>query len=1094
MTNPFEASGHRYLVLTNDEDQHSLWPANTATPDGWRAVHGPSDRAGCLDHITARWGDMRPRSLRRATAPDGAARPDAPPEDGPVEWFTRWARRTPDAPAVLSGTASLTYAELDARSEELAGRLVRRGVGPEDLVALLLPRSADLLVALLAVLKSGAAYVPLDPEYPQDRIAHVLADAAPKVLLTTPELAAKGAAGRDAPYPLFVADPSAEPGDAERGGAPRPRALPDRPAYVIYTSGSTGRPKGVVVTRAALRNFLIAMDELVGLTPRDRLLAVTTIAFDIAGLEMYLPLLQGAAVVIASARDVRDPFAMAELIDRTAATTVQATPSLWQALVTDVPHALGGLRMLVGGEALPTALGERMRRLGRRVVNLYGPTETTIWSTAQEVDGSAAPSSIGRPVRRTQAYVLDDGLHEVQDGAEGELYLAGDGLARGYLHRPALTAERFVADPFGPAGTRMYRTGDLVRRGGDGTLEYLARVDFQVKVRGHRIEPAEIEHVVGGHPDIERAVVTVHEDTPGDARLICHVIAAPGRRPESDAVREYAGRFLPAYMVPAVVRTVEAFPLTPNGKLDRAALTALSTAAVQTPQDGARYLPEDDSVRGAVARAWRQVLNAPVPAGRGFAELGGSSLGAIRAAAALRELTGRAMTATDVLEAACAEDLARTLARAPHAAPPARSGDGRRSAPLSANQRAIWMHEQLSPDPLLYLESYCLELHGDVDSDRLAAAVRRTAQRHPAVGAAVEFDDGEPHLVLNRHHIRLVVRSLPPGLDRDSIRALMRDEAARPVPLDGGPLLRVLLFRAPDGVNVLLLTWHHLVMDGWSLREFLRDLGSFHDGPGAAAAEIPVTVCDLNAASLRSDAAPAAEDALAEAAEALRGAVDRSVTAEPAHWSRAGVAHAVEFTLPGDLARRVEGTSAATGHPPFVLICAAYRQALSTVLGLPDPLLAVAVSGREPDRAAEVVGCFVNTVLLAGVPTEDLDGPELLAATRALTDRALAVQEHVPFSRLVQTLRRTARLPMDFPRLYLSVDDEPALCLDGVDTEVVPVTPDRAKFAVTLSLLRAPGRLSGRLEHRDSVLPPGEGEVLLKAFESALDRLAGTAA
>lgn len=1095
MTNPFEDPDRGYVVLTNDEGQYALWPASATAPAGWAAAYGPAGRAECLDHIGAHWHDMRPATPRGRT---GTGRDAAGRGDGPAELFERWARRTPDALAVLSGSTRLTYAELDARAEAVAHRLVRRGVGPEDLVALLVPRSADLVVALLAVLKSGAAYVPLDPEYPADRLAYVMADAAPKVLLTTAELAARRPADSAVPF-LLVTGAATEKAASGVGtgtdidGHERTAALPQHPAYVIYTSGSTGRPKGVVVPRAALANFLAAMDERFSLTPTDRLVAVTTIAFDIAALEMYLPLLSGAAVVVAPPETVRDPHALAALIDRTAATTLQATPSLWQALVTDVPDAVRGLRMLVGGEALPGPLGERMRQLGSRVTNLYGPTETCIWSTAQEVDGSAGPASIGRPLRNTRAYVLDDELRKVPAGEEGELYLAGDGLARGYLHRPGLTAERFVADPFGPRGTRMYRTGDLVRTAGDGTLEYLSRVDFQVKVRGFRIELAEIENVVADQDEVAQAAVTVREDNPGDARLVCHVVAAAGQRVDPDTVRTRAARMLPAYMVPAAIRVLDAFPLTPNGKLDRKALSALPTPVPAADGTG-EHLVEDDSALGAVATAWRRALGAPAGAGRSFAALGGSSLGATRAAATLRDLTGKAVTATDVLRASCATELARTLDAAPPVARPDRAGVGRRSAPLSANQRAIWAHQQLTPDPLLYLETYGLELHGDVDPERLAAAVRRTALRHAAVGAAVEFEGTEPHLVLDRHHIGLAVRALPPGLSRNETLTLIRREAARPVPLDAGPLLRTTLFRAPDGPSVLLLAWHHLVMDGWSLRTFLHDLGHFYHAPSAAVRPSPVTVCDLNTWYHQADSDAATDEHVSRAAAGLRESVRRALAAEPAARSARGAAHVREFQASEELARRVESAAAAAGHTSFVLVCAAYRRALGAVLGLADPLLALAVSDRRPAGSADVVGCFLNTVLLAGAAEDELDGRPLLDHTRAMVDRALETQARLPFPRLVHMLRRTEQLPVDFPRLYLSMDDAPAPHLGGIDGTELPTTPDRAKFGVTFSLLRGPGRLTGRLEHRASVLTPGDGERLLKAFESALADLADACA
>ncbi|WP_346012459.1 amino acid adenylation domain-containing protein, partial [Streptomyces sp. SID3343] len=412
--------------------------------------------------------------------------------------FAAQAQATPDAAAVFAGNTTLTYAQLNSRANRLAHALLRRGAGPGTVIALALPRSADLVVALLAVLKTGAAYLPLDPDHPAGRIEYVLEDARPALLLTTAATDARIPAGGslqrlvpDSPdaRALLADCPDTDPVDDDRAA---PLRAADA-AYVIYTSGSTGRPKGVVVPHGALLNFLEAMRRKVPLRPEERMLAVTTVAFDIAALELYHPLLSGAAVVLAPKEAVPQPSAVLDLIARHGVTTVQGTPALWQLLVAHEPQALRGLRMLVGGEALPTTLAESMRTLTDDLTNLYGPTETTIWSTAADLAGGTGAPPIGRPIANTRTYVLDGGLQLVAPGVVGELYIAGAGVARGYLGRPGLTAERFVADPYGSEpGARMYRTGDLVRWNPDGELEFVGRADHQVKIRGFRIEPGEI--------------------------------------------------------------------------------------------------------------------------------------------------------------------------------------------------------------------------------------------------------------------------------------------------------------------------------------------------------------------------------------------------------------------------------------------------------------------------------------------------------------------------------------------------------------------------------------------------------------------------
>ncbi|MBN2911031.1 amino acid adenylation domain-containing protein, partial [Polycladomyces sp. WAk] len=401
----------------------------------------------------------------------------AVPEANLPEQFQAQVARSPEATAVVFEDAALRYAELNARANRLAHLLIAQGVGPEQIVALALPRSIEMVVGLLAVLKAGAAYLPLDPDYPADRLAFMLEDARPVCMITSAKVVSK--LPDASAMPQIVLDepdtverlgryPDTDPGDSDRI---RPLS-PLNPAYVIYTSGSTGRPKGVVVPYESLNNFLAAMQEQFHLEQQDRFLAVTTIAFDIAALEMFLPLLKGAGLVIARKESIQDPSVLTKMIEDTGATIMQATPSLWHALVENHPESLRGLRVLVGGEALPGSLMLALQRLDCRITNLYGPTETTIWSTAATLDDAHTETPpIGRPIWNTRVYVLDSSLQPVPPGVVGELYIAGSGLARGYLNRPGLTAERFVADPFGPPGSRMYRTGDLARWRADGTLD-----------------------------------------------------------------------------------------------------------------------------------------------------------------------------------------------------------------------------------------------------------------------------------------------------------------------------------------------------------------------------------------------------------------------------------------------------------------------------------------------------------------------------------------------------------------------------------------------------------------------------------------------
>jgi amino acid adenylation domain-containing protein/non-ribosomal peptide synthase protein (TIGR01720 family) len=538
------------------------------------------------------------------------------------ELFQRQAAATPDGVALVCGDEVLSYAELDARANRLAHHLVTLGIGPEQVVALALPRTAELPVAMLAVLKSGAAYLPLDLDHPRDRLAFTVRDAAPVLALTD------GAVAFDVPC-LSLTDPAVVAALADHPATepdPPVRPGPDNAAYVLYTSGSTGRPKGVVVTRSNLRNFVLDMRDRIAMTPADRLLAVTTIGFDIAHLELFVPLISGAAVVLADKELVRDPHELRRVVHDAGVTVVQATPSLWRGVVEGVPDVLAGIRVLVGGEALPAELAEALTSAARSVTNVYGPTETTIWSTAAELTpGATGAPPIGRPIANTRLHVLDAALQPVPPGVPGELYIAGDGVARGYANQPALTAGRFVADPFGPPSQRMYRTGDVVRWRADGVLEFVGRVDDQVKIRGFRIELGEVEAVLAGHPAVASAVVVAREDRPGDRHLVAHVVPAAQEPPAPAELRVFLQGRLPGYMVPAFVVVVDGFPLTPSGKVDRRALPAPGTA----PGAAAPRVAPRDEAETALAAIWADVLGREVDeidVTGDFFELGGGSV------------------------------------------------------------------------------------------------------------------------------------------------------------------------------------------------------------------------------------------------------------------------------------------------------------------------------------------------------------------------------------------------------------------------------------------------------------------------------------
>ena len=578
-------------------------------------------------------------------------------------------RRSPDAIAVVFGEQSLTYRELDQRSNQLAHLLREEGVGREVLVGLCVERSLEMIVALLGILKSGGAYVPLDPAYPPDRIRYVLEDSRVPVLLTQRGLASSLPATNakililDSGWSLFADQPvtSLEAG----ASADSESVVPNHDlAYVIYTSGSTGKPKGVQLEHGSVVNFLRSMQREPGMNSRDVLVAVTTLSFDIAGLEMYLPLISGARLVIASREVTQDGRRLAELLQTSGATVMQATPATWRLLIQSGWQGRGNLRVFCGGEALPPELARELVQRSGEVWNLYGPTETTIWSAVYRVRGTEERSvPIGRPIEQTELYILDAELRPVPAGQEGELWIGGAGLARGYFERPDLTREKFLPDPFSarqPA--RIYRTGDLCRGRADGNVEFLGRLDHQVKLNGFRIELGEIETVLEKDASVGQAVVIAREDqrsASGERFLAAYVVPDAGHEVSRSNLRQRLQQTLPDYMIPSAFVRLDVFPLTPNGKVDRKALPAPQQADFDA---GAAYVAPSDRIERRLVALWEDALKIrPVGVESSFFDLGGRSVVAAQLFTKMSREFGRDLPLALLFKAPTIRELARHL-------------------------------------------------------------------------------------------------------------------------------------------------------------------------------------------------------------------------------------------------------------------------------------------------------------------------------------------------------------------------------------------------------------------------------------------------
>ncbi|MCW3814404.1 non-ribosomal peptide synthetase [Micromonospora sp. DR5-3] len=972
------------------------------------------------------------------------------------------AARTPDAEAVRHADRALSYRELDEAANRLARVLLRRGVTREERVGVCLPRTPELVVALLAVLKAGACYVPLDPAYPPARVAFMTADSGVRQVLTRADLADRfpGTA-----IPVDRLDPTGD------GTDPAVPATPADLAYVIYTSGSTGRPKGVAIEHRSASVLMQWARQTFDDTELGGMLAATSVCFDLSVFEIFAPLCWGGRVL---------------LVDNVLALAAPGADGLPVTLVNTVPSAMGELltagalpesvrTVCLAGEPLTAALAARVwsRPHVRRLCNLYGPSEDTTYSTWAEVPPDSGDPPIGRPLPQTRAYVLGPDGQPVPPGEPGELHLAGAGLARGYLDRPEETRARFRPDPFRP-GERMYRTGDRVRLRPDGQLAYLGRLDDQVKLRGYRIELGEVSARIAALPGVREATAAVREGPSGDPLLVGYLV---GER--RDDVRARLAEVLPAPLVPATVVWLDRLPTLPNGKVDRSALPA------PTLGDDAGPLPE---TTGTVAAVWREVLGVPVTdADSDFLDLGGDSLLAVRCATRLAAATGRPVRPGDLFAHPTVAALTThldglTADAAPGGDPAGPTPAG--PAPLSAAQTRLWFLHQLDPADTSYLLAFAIRFAAPLDPDRLARALRQVVDRHPALRTV--FPTGPDGPVQHVHpgtEVTPVVAPQEPGTPLDErLTRLAADATRAPMDLATGPLLRAHLVPDDTGRAVaLLLVVHHIVCDDWSFGVIVRDLAEAYDtGADPAAAPESPAVGPAALALAQRDwlGGPAGRQAVADVLDELRGAPDfLDLPAAPPRRGRldaSAVPARSDLPLPaarpGDgppsgaalrttvdtaTARAVRDLARAERVSLHMVGLAAFATLLGAATGRHDLLIGVAFAGRTSVAAEQSVGCYVNTLPLRLHPAPDRRFADLLDEARRVTLFAAAHQD-VPFDLLVERLRPTRR-PHRNPLVQVAfgVQNAPPARhrgAAGVEFTGVELTPDTARLDLTLWL------------------------------------------
>lgn len=1008
----------------------------------------------------------------------------------------RQAALTPGKVAVVFDEQSLTYTELDRKSNQLAYHLRDLGVGPDVLVGLCVERSLDMVVALLGIMKAGGAYVPLDPSFPPDRLAYMVEDSEMRVLVTHRDLDAQ--LGARPPAICRLDRDAARIAAARSDSLPQAELTSEHLAYVLYTSGSTGKPKGVAIAHRAIVNFLLSMQREPGMHADDTLLAVTTLSFDIAGLELYLPLISGAKVVIASRADAIDPQRLIAHLSRHECTMMQATPATWRALVEVGYEGSPKLRVLCGGEAMPPDLMRALLPRCAELWNMYGPTETTVWSTMQRITSDDRPAAIGKPIANTQVYVLDAQRNLVSPGVVGELYIGGDGLARGYLNRPELTRERFIDNPFVRKG-RLYRTGDLARFRPDGRLDCLGRTDHQVKLRGYRIELGEIEAVVVRHRAVRQAVVVAREDVVGDKRLVAYVVSDDASRDFVEQLRTSLVAALPEYMVPAHIVTLDALPLTPNGKVDRKALPAPSLDTTSAR----RFVAPRNETEQSLAAIWSEVLNVGhIGAHDDFFQLGGHSLLVLRVLARIQDVFQINLPAQRMFEKPTLAALAAVLGEA--------IGSGavtQKIAPredtgpcaLSFAQEQLWFLDQLVPESPAYNIVDVIDIPGLYDAPAMTSALNALVERHEILRTA--FGNVERNLVqivspTGQVDLSEIDLSALGDAERDrEWKRIVREHGRKQFDLARPPLIRAVVVHRSASVHRLLLTCHHIVADEWSMELMHDEVRSFYDafvqGRQPAVAPLPIQYADFAHWQREMVRGEIVERQLEFWKSELSGAA--GVLEFPTDKPRPSVQTfrgATElFHLPKSVLERVHALAREARATPFMVLEAAFAALLKRYTGQDDILVGTPISGRTRAETQGLIGCFLNTIVLRNQFAEDQSFRSLVQQVRT---RALSAYAHpdLPFERLVAELapaRDPSRTPL-FQAMFI---------LHGRDamSQVFKLASDpelgtgTSKFDLTLYCAEAENGLDGLLEYSTDLFELETIRSLCKHFGILLEAL-----
>jgi amino acid adenylation domain-containing protein len=1019
-----------------------------------------------------------------------------------MELFEQQVALRPQALAVRDTSGNcLTYAQLNAAANRWARRLHHAGIGPEARVGVCLQRSCSLIVALLAVLKSGAAYVPLDPSYPQDRLAFMAQDADLSLLLTQASLTS-ALPDTLSSLPILKVEDDEDTKDGanleDTSNLPL-LAQPDNLAYVIYTSGSTGRPKGVMVSHRSLANLLSSFKDKLAFQQTDVWFAITSLSFDIAALELFLPMVCGGITIVAAKEFVQDVKKLSNALTETNATVLQAVPTVWRSLLNSgMPK---GLRLgLCGGEALSTHLAHALAEVAKSAWNVYGPTETTIWSTLHRVTYEDEVR-IGRPIGNTQVYVLDQNGNLVPAGVPGELYIGGAGVARGYLRQPSLTAQRFLPDPFSSLpGQRLYCSGDLVRWRHDGSLEFLGRNDAQVKIRGFRIELGEIEAVLLQPPFVAQAAVTALPAPSGELRLVGFLVWRQPQPPDAmQQVQQHLRHSLPDYMVPALLLELAALPLTPNGKLDRKALAALQPTSEQQNDLVAPRSPVEE----VLVNIWAQVLQRErISIHDNFFQLGGHSLLATELLSRMNQTFSLNLPLRAIFENPNLAQMAQlaidgkkqersielpAIQRVERATP----------LPLSYSQERIWLINQFDSAKTPYNICVAARIEGSLDALQLKQSILHIIRRHESLRTNFIMEKGQPRQVIH-NDIRVTLPTIElggvPEEERKSVsKKLAQEEASRHFDLTRDPLFQFKLLRLTAENHILILNMHHVISDAWSLGTLLQELSaiyeSFSSGKLPQLEELPVQYADFSIWQRNWLSGAVLEQKLEYWQKQL---ADLEILELPTDRPRPPVQNhngaCINFTESAELTAKLKSVGQQRAATFYMVLLAAFQTLLHRYTGQRDFAIGSPVAGRIRREIEQLVGCFINILVLRADLSGDPTFVQLLERTRNTSLDAFTHQD-APFEAIISRLqpdRDVSRTPLFQVMFVLQNAPQPEMRLGPASLRLFDFDTQTTQYDLTLVIRETESGLEAGLQYNTDLFESSTITHMIEHFQILL--------